>query len=129
MNRTGKPIAILCCAAIVLVVLLSLFTTRKVPAYGSGATVKPELPYGTYTVAGITAGGNSLENLAQIDDCIKRSDQDCEKAMLFDGRAFLVEKGTAIEGEQTDFGAFQGTVRSGALVGKEIFLPVKALEP
>src|SRR5208282_6299490 len=83
-----------------------------------------EMPSGTYLTTKSGAGANSLDNLVQMDECIKNSDQACESAMLLDGRAFFVEKGTSLDGEEIGYGVFEGRVRSGALVGKEIYIPV-----
>lgn len=73
-------------------------------------------------------GADSLDNLVQVDDCIRRHDEGCETAMLLDGRTFIVERGTSIDGQEFVHEVFAGYVRSGALVGKEIYLPVAALK-
>lgn len=86
------------------------------------------MAFGDYSVKKTAAGANSIENLAQMDDCIRRSDKSCETAMLLDGRAYLVEAGTLISGSETEMSIFCGTVRSGALVGKEVCLPTGAFK-
>ena len=68
-----------------------------------------------------------MENLAQMDYCIERSDQACEAAMLLDARAYLVETGTVISGEEEEDSIFCGTAESGALAGKEVCLPAGAI--
>jgi hypothetical protein len=86
------------------------------------------LPFGTYTVKAVTAGADSLDNLALVDNCIKRNDEQCFEAMVMDGRAFPVEAGTSIDGTEIGYGVFEGRVYSGRLVGKEIYIPVVALK-
>jgi hypothetical protein len=105
-------------SALLVAVLVALAVLASCGTSGS------ELPFGTYTCARSAAGANSLDNLAQMDECIKRNDRDCETAMLLDGRAFLVEEGTSMDGEEVGYRVFHGRVHSGALVGKEVYIPV-----
>jgi hypothetical protein len=116
-------------ACVVLSLLLTDSPSRSTkPSDDSSGTSKHELTSGEYTTTKAGAGANSLDNLAQMDECIRRSDQACETAMLLDGRAFLVEKGTMIDGQEIGYGVFEGTVHSGILVGKEIYIPVGAFK-
>jgi len=113
---------------VVLALFLAGSPSISNPGTNSGSTFQHELSSGEYTTTKTGAGANSLDNLVQMDECIKTLDQACETAMLLDGRACLVEKGTMIEGQEIGYGVFEGTVRSGMLVGKEIYLPVGAFK-
>ena len=108
-------------ANILIAVLMSLVANAS--CYESSSLLR----FGTYTVAKGAGGATSLDNLVQMDECIKRNDRACETAMLLDGRAFFVETGTLIDGSEMVDGVFDGDVRSGALVGKHIYLPVGAV--
>jgi len=94
----------------------------------SGSSTADSIPFGDYVTTKGAAGANSIDNLAQLDDCIKNSDRACESAMVLDGRAFFVDAGTSMSGGDVGYGIFDGTVTSGALVGKKIYLPVGALK-
>jgi hypothetical protein len=86
------------------------------------------LGYSNYVVKKTVAGADSDQNLGQMYACVKNKDEACERAMLLDGRAYYVPLGTTIRGQEDRYGAFSGTVTSGALVGKEIYIPVEALK-
>ena len=87
-----------------------------------------KLEYGDYVVKKTAAGADSDQNLGQMYACVKAKDEACETAMLADGRAYYVPPGTMIRGEEDRYGAFNGTVTSGALVGKEIYILPEALK-
>ena len=113
-------------AAGFLLAFLILFSMSRQTAQTSSAF--RALPYGDYVVLHTVAGADSAANLGQMYDCVNHKDEACERAMLSDGRAYYVPKGTAISGQEIHDGAFSGTVTSGALVGKDIYIPVEALK-
>jgi hypothetical protein len=129
-KQTNRLLIFVGIAAICVVLSLSITRRPRMNIPTSNSVSKPQhaLASSNYTTTKSAAGADSLDNLAQMDDCIRRSDQACETAMLLDGRAFLVEKGTMIDGQEIGYGVFEGTARSGILVGKEIYIPVGAFK-
>jgi hypothetical protein len=110
-----------------LVILAWMFVVYS-PDTPSSENKQPELPPGTYTIPSDTLAANSLDNLVQMDECIKRDDRQCEDAMLLDEREYALEKGTVVDGSEVGYEVFSGQVRSGALVGKNVFLHASVLK-
>lgn len=127
-REAEKNLAVIAMFVVFVIVLLSLVVSMKNPGIHVPGTSEHEMPSGNYVTTKTGAGADSLDNLAQMDDCIRNRDQACESSMLLDGRAFVVEKGTSIDGQEVGYGVFEGRVRSGALVGKEIYLPSVAFK-
>jgi hypothetical protein len=114
----------------VILMFAILFAVGRQPKakFPPGSPFAPPLEYSDYVVKKTVAGADSDQNLGQMYACVKNKDEACERAMLLDGRAYYVPQGTMIRGQEDRFGAFSGTVTSGALVGKEIYIPVEALK-
>ncbi|MGH9687843.1 MAG: hypothetical protein ACRD5K_12210 [Candidatus Acidiferrales bacterium] len=125
MKDTAKKILV-ALAVVGVVLILLVWNSKSGPSTTSTSTTT--LPFDTYTTTKDAPGGNSFDNLSQFADCISNSDQQCETAMMLDGRAFLVKAGTSIDGEEIEDGIFEGRVHSGALVGKDVYIPVGALK-
>jgi hypothetical protein len=121
-----KKVLLILGAVVLILIIVASFAGNGNLQTSTPSTLS--MPFGDYTVKKTAAGADSIENLAQMDDCIQRSDKSCETAMLLDGRASLVEAGTLITGGETQESIFCGTVRSGALVGKEVCLPIGAFK-
>jgi hypothetical protein len=96
-----------------LVILAWMFVVYS-PDTPSSENKQPELPTGTYTIPSDTLAANSLDNLVQMDECIKRDDRQCEDAMLLDEREYALEKGTVVDGSEVGYEVFSGQVRSSA---------------
>jgi len=70
--------------------------------------------------------GSSEENLVRAQEAIQRHDEDAVIAMMADGRAFLVPKGTSVyvPGYWEDQGVSLtiASIRSGTLIGKKVYM-------
>ena len=106
-------------------ILVAFFIFVMIPSCGDSSS---SLPSGSYVVTQDAVGADSLDDLAQIDDCIRRKDQECQKAMLMDGKIYLVKAGTSIDATAVGYDGLICDVRSGALIGKRIYLPVAAVK-
>ena len=98
------------------------------PTIASCGASSPSLSSGSYIVTQDAVGADTLDDLAQIDDCIRRKDKECQRAMLMDGRIVLVKAGTSMDATGVGYDALICDVRSGALIGKRIYLPVAAVK-
>ena len=85
------------------------------------------LPFGDYTLEA-TVAATSLSNVVLFHNCLKNNDEQGAKAMLADGRAYLLESGTRIEGMETHDHLFHGTIQSGRAIGIEVYVPIEAVK-
>lgn len=109
----------------VVVLLLALTAMFQSGDVGTGAS---GVPTGSYMVKGDVAAADSLDNLVQIDECIRRHDQDCIAAMVSDDRVVLVKAGTMVDATDIGNGALIVDVRSGSQVGKRLYMPTGAVK-
>lgn len=122
MDDKFNPALIIAIAVVAVSALMYVFWLN------SGSIDSGTLPFGKYVLANAVTGSESLDNLAQMEECMNRSDRSCETAMLSDGRTFLVEKGTLLDGSEIGYGVFEGRIQSGAREGKLVYLPVAVIK-
>ena len=85
------------------------------------------VPLGIYVLIRDYPAADSIDSFSIMTHCIDRSDSECLKAMLRDGKIFFLTEGTYIRGEEVAYGIFLGTVTSGENASRSAYLSPKVI--